>query len=62
MTLINEFFDNYILNSVHDRNIKVINNELLKIDNLINIKRSIELLNNVSIQLLKDNGIEILQK
>lgn len=45
----------YILNSVHDRNIKVINNELLKIDNLINIRRSIELLNNVSIQLLKDN-------
>ncbi len=44
-----------LLSDVHDKNIKLLKYKLLKLDNLIDIKRGKEVYNNVSIQLLKDN-------
>lgn len=43
------------LNTVLDNNIKVMNSSLLCMNNLIDIKRSAEVFNNMSIQLLKNN-------
>ena len=48
--------DNHnILSNVSARNIKLMKYKLLKLDNLIDIKRSNEVYDNISIQLLKDN-------
>ena len=45
----------YILSSEHEKNIKLMKYKLFNISNLIDIKRSTEILNNISIQLLKEN-------
>ena len=47
--------DYNLLSNTHDKNIKLIKYKLLKLDNLIDIKRGQEVYNNISIQLLKDN-------
>lgn len=48
--------NNYsLLNDVHDKNIKLLKYKLLGLNNLIDIKRSQEVYNNISLQLLKDN-------
>lgn len=48
--------DNYnSLNDIHSKNIKLAKYKLLKLDNLIDIKRSREAYNNIALQLLKDN-------
>ena len=48
--------NNYsLLNDVHDKNIKLLKYKLLALNNLIDIKRSQEVYNNISFQLLKDN-------
>ena len=48
--------ENYnILSNIHDRNIKLMKYKLIGLDNLIDIKRSQEVYDNISIQLLKDN-------
>ena len=44
-----------MLGNIHDKNIKLMKYKLLKLDNLIDIKRSQEVYNNISIQLLKEN-------
>ena len=44
-----------MLGNVHDKNIKLMKYKVLELDNLIDIKRSGEVYNNISIQLLKDN-------
>lgn len=43
------------LGDVHSKNIKIAKYNLLKLDNLIDIKRSREAYNNIALQLLKDN-------
>lgn len=48
--------NNYnLLGNTHNENIKLIKYKLLKLDNLIDIKRGQEVYSNISIQLLKDN-------
>lgn len=47
--------DYNILSNVHMRTIKLLKYKLLGLDNLIDIKRSKEVYDNISIQLLKDN-------
>ena len=47
--------DYNMLGNIHDKNIKLMKYKLLKLDNLIDIKRSQEVYNNISIQLLKEN-------
>lgn len=47
--------DYNLLSDVHDKNIKLIKYKLLKLDNLIDIKRGQEIYANTSIQLLKEN-------
>lgn len=48
--------DNYnLLNDVHSKNLKLSKYRLLELDNLIDIKRSGEIYNNISMQLLKEN-------
>ena len=47
--------DYNLLGDIHDKNIKLIKYKLLKLDNLIDIKRGQEIYTNASIQLLKDN-------
>ncbi len=48
--------ENYnMLSNVHAQNIKLMKYKLLELDNLIDIKRSKEVYNNIAIQLLKDN-------
>lgn len=47
--------DYNMLGNIHDKNIKLMKYKLLKLDNLIDIKRGQEVYNNISIQLLKDN-------
>lgn len=47
--------DYNMLGNTHDKNIKLMKYKLLKLDNLIDIKRSQEVYNNISIQLLKEN-------
>lgn len=44
-----------LLGDVHSKNIKLLKYKLLKLDNLIDIKRGQEIYSNVSVQLLKDN-------
>lgn len=44
-----------LLSDVHSKNIKLLKYKLLKLDNLIDIKRGQEIYGNVAIQLLKDN-------
>ena len=44
-----------LLSSFHEKNIAVIKSGLLSLDSLIDIKRSIEVFDSVSLQLLKDN-------
>lgn len=44
-----------LLSDVHQKNIKLLKYKLLKLDNLIDIKRGQEVYSNVAIQLLKDN-------
>ncbi len=44
-----------MLGNIHIENIKLMKYNLLKLDNLIDIKRGQEVYNNISIQLLKDN-------
>ena len=44
-----------LLSDVHEKNIKLLKYKLLKMDNLIDIKRGQEVYNNIAIQLLKDN-------
>lgn len=44
-----------MLGNVHDKNIKLMKYKLLGLNNLIDIKRSGEVYNNISIQLLKEN-------
>ena len=50
-----EHQDYNLLGNVHSENIKLIKYNLLKLDNLIDIKRGQDVYNNISIQLLKDN-------
>lgn len=47
--------DYNMLGNIHDKNIKLMKYNLLKLDNLIDIKRGQEVFGNISIQLLKDN-------
>lgn len=47
--------DYNLLASIHDKNIKLMKNRLLDLDNMINIKRGNEIFDNMSIQLLKEN-------
>ncbi len=48
--------NNYnFLGDIHSKNIKLLQYRLLKLNNLIDIKRSTEVYNNISLQLLKDN-------
>ena len=44
-----------LLNTVHEKNMKLIKNKLLDLDNLIDIKRGIEIIDNMALQLLKEN-------
>ena len=44
-----------LLSSYHEKNIKLLKNKLFNLDNLIDIKRSNEVLDNISFQLLKEN-------
>lgn len=55
ITKYNKEQDYNMLGNTHDKNIKLIKYKLLKLDNLIDIKRGQEVYNNISIQLLKDN-------
>lgn len=55
ITKYNKEQDYNMLGNTHDKNIKLMKYKLLKLDNLIDIKRSQEVYNNISIQLLKDN-------
>ena len=43
------------LSSIHERNVILLKNKLFLLDNLIDIKRSSDIFNNVAIQLLKGN-------
>ena len=48
--------DSYnFLSSIHERNVILLKNKLFLLDNLIDIKRSSDIFNNVAIQLLKGN-------
>lgn len=48
--------ENYkLLSNIHDKNIKLMKYKFLELDNLIDIKRGLEVYDNISIQLLKDN-------
>ena len=47
--------DYNLLSSIHEKNIKIMKNSLLELDNLIDIKRSNEVLDSMAIQLLKQN-------
>ena len=47
--------DYSLLSSIHEKNISLMKNKLLDLDNLIDIKRGVEVYNNMAIQLLKDN-------
>ena len=51
----NETNDFTLLNSVQEKNIKIMKNRFLNIDNLIDIKRGIEIFDSISVQLLKNN-------
>lgn len=44
-----------LLSNIHSQNIKLLKYKLLKLDNLIDIKRGQEIYSNIAIQLLKDN-------
>lgn len=44
-----------LLNSVQDRNIKIMKNRFFNIDNLIDIKRGMDIFDSVAVQLLKNN-------
>lgn len=44
-----------LLSSIHENNIVLLKNKLFSLDNLIDIKRSNEIFNSISIQLLKSN-------
>lgn len=44
-----------LLSSYHDKNLKLLKNRFFDLDNLIDIKRCNEILDNISFQLLKDN-------
>ena len=44
-----------LLSSIHENNIILLKNKLFSLDNLIDIKRSNDLFNSISIQLLKSN-------
>ena len=50
-----EYNDHNILSNIHDKNIKLMKYKLIGLNNLIDIKRSQEVYDNISIQLLKDN-------
>jgi len=45
----------YLLNTVHHTNINLLKNRLLELDNLIDITRGIDIFNNITYQLLKNN-------
>ncbi len=48
--------ENYnLLSSYHEKNIKLIKNKFFDLDNLIDIKRCNEIIDNISFQLLKEN-------
>lgn len=47
--------DYNLLNIIHDKNNKLFKYKLFMFDNLINIRRSIEIYDNMTMQLLKDN-------
>ena len=55
ITKYNKEQDYNMLGNILDKNIKLIKYKLIKLDNLIDIKRGQEVYNNISIQLLKDN-------
>jgi len=44
-----------LLSSIHEKNVKFVRNRLFELDNLIDIKRGDEVLQNMSFQLLKDH-------
>lgn len=44
-----------LLSSYHEKNLQLLKNKLFSLNNLIDIKRSIEVLDNISFQLLKEN-------
>ncbi len=44
-----------LLSSYHEKNLKLMKNKLFNLNNLIDVKRSNELLDNISFQLLKEN-------
>lgn len=45
----------YLLSTIHNTNINLLKNKLLNLDNLIDITRGIDILNNIAFQLLKNN-------
>lgn len=47
--------DYNLLTSIHEKNMKMMRNRLLDLDNLIDIKRGNEIFDNMAIQLLKEN-------
>ncbi len=47
--------DYNMLSSVHEKNINLIKNKMLSLNNLIDIKRGNEVYNNIALQLLKEN-------
>lgn len=47
--------DYNLLVSIHDKNMKIMKNNLLVLDSLIDIKRGIDVFDNMAIQLLKEN-------
>ena len=53
--VLKETEDFNMLGDVHSKNIKLLKYKLLKLDNLIDIKRGQEVYSNVSLQLLKEN-------
>ena len=55
ITSFNENKDYNLLANIHLQNMKLLKNKFLELDNLTDVKRCSELLDNVSFQLLKDN-------